>query len=78
MTARARLAHALYSVGNYPDSATTYRKLIEEYPADLTFQTGLGWALLKMGRRSEAHALFRQVLAVSPDNASAKTGLAAN
>ncbi len=78
MVARARLAHAQYSVGNYPDSATTYRKLVAEYPADLTFQTGLGWAMLKMGRRAEARTMFQQVLAVSPDNASAKAGMAVN
>lgn len=75
--ARARLAHAQYSVGNYPDSATTYRKLIEEYPAELDHQTGLGWCLLKMGRKAEARQVFAGVLAVSPDNASAKAGMAA-
>lgn len=74
--ARARLAHALYSVGNYPDSANEYRKLVEEYPAELDHQTGLGWALVKMGRKAEAKQLFAAVLAVSPDNANARQGLA--
>jgi len=74
--ARARLAHAQYSVGNYPDSANTYRKLIEEYPAELDHQTGLGWNLLKMARKAEARQVFAGVLAVSPDNASAKAGMA--
>lgn len=74
--ARARLAHAQYMVGNYPDCATTYRKLVAEYPAELDHQTGLGWALVKMGKGGEAKQLFRQVLAVSPDNASAKAGVA--
>jgi tetratricopeptide (TPR) repeat protein len=75
-TARARLAHALYSVGNYPDAATAYRKLVAEYPAVLDHQTGLGWALVRMGRRADAHRLFQAVLAVAPDNANAKAGLA--
>lgn len=75
--ARARLAHAQYSVGNYPDSASTYRKLIEEYPAELDHQTGLAWCLLRMGRKAEARQVFTGVLAVSPDNASAKAGMAA-
>jgi tetratricopeptide (TPR) repeat protein len=75
-TARARLAHALYSVGNFPDSATLYRKLVEDFPAELDYQTGLGWALLKMGRRAEARQLFAGVLAVSPDNVNAKQGMA--
>lgn len=48
--ARARLAHAYYSIGNYPDSATVYRKLVRDYPAELDHQTGLGWALARMGR----------------------------
>lgn len=74
--ARARLAYAQYMSGNYPDSATTYRKLIEEYPAELDHQTGLGWALVKMGKLSEAKQIFAQVLVVSPDNASAKAGMA--
>jgi Flp pilus assembly protein TadD len=76
-TARARLAHALYALGNYPDSAAAYRKLIADYPSVLDHQTGLGWALLRMGRRAEAHRLFQGVLAVSPDNANARAGLAA-
>jgi len=74
--ARARLAHALYAVGNYPDAATAYRKLVADYPSVLDHQTGLGWALLRMGRRAEAQRLFQTVLTVSPDNASAKAGLA--
>jgi tetratricopeptide (TPR) repeat protein len=74
--ARARLAHALYSVGNYPDAATAYRKLVAEYPSVLDYQTGLGWALLRMGRRADAQRLFQAVLAVAPDNANAKAGLA--
>jgi Flp pilus assembly protein TadD len=64
-------------VGNYPDSATTYRKLVEEYPAELDHQTGLGWAMMKMGRRAEARGMFAEVLGVSPDNASAKAGMSA-
>jgi Flp pilus assembly protein TadD len=75
--ARARLAHAPYSVGNYPDAATAYRKLVTEYPSNLDHKTGLGWALLRMGRRAEARQLFEAVLAVSPDNPNARQGLAA-
>ena len=75
-TARARLAHALYTLGNYPDSAAAYRKLVADYPSVLDHQTGLAWALLRMGRRAEAHRLFHAVLVVSPDNANAKAGLA--
>ena len=73
--ARARLAHAHYSSGNYPDAATVYRGLVADYPAELDHQTGLGWSLLKMGRSKEARQLFTLVLAVSPDNPNARQGM---
>ncbi len=74
--ARARLAHAYYSRGNYPDSATIYRGLVADYPADLDHQTGLGWALARMGRGRDAKVIFAAVLAVSPDNPNARQGMA--
>ena len=74
--ARARLAHAYYSIGNYPDSATVYRKLVRDCPAELDHQTGLGWALARMGRAGEAKKIFAEVLAVSPDNPNARQGMA--
>ncbi len=74
--ARARLAHAYYSIGNYPDSATVYRKLVKDYPGELDHQTGLGWALARMGRTAEAKKTFARVLDVSPDNPNARQGMA--
>jgi tetratricopeptide (TPR) repeat protein len=74
--ARARLAAALYALANYPDSAVVYRKLLEDFPAELDHQTGLGWCLARMGRRAEARQLFAAVLAVSPDNVNAQQGMA--
>jgi len=73
--ARARLAHAQYSQGNYPDAVSVYRRLVADYPAELDHQTGLGWALLKLGRADEARKLFEGVLEVSPDNSNAQSGL---
>ncbi len=73
--ARARLAHAYYSLGNYPDAANLYRGLIADYPGDLDHQTGLGWCLLRMGRTPDAKRVFQQVQAVSPDNPNARQGL---
>lgn len=75
-TARSRLAHAHYMVKNYPDAATVYRQLVTDYPATLDYQTGLAWALARMGRLKEAKQMFRAVLAVSPDNQNALQGLA--
>jgi Domain of unknown function (DUF932)/Tetratricopeptide repeat len=74
---RARLASAQYNLGRFPDAAVLYRKLIDDYPAMLDYQTGYGWALQRMGKRKEAEAIFRSVLAVSPDNVNAQQGLAA-
>jgi tetratricopeptide (TPR) repeat protein len=74
---RARLAAAHFNLGNYPDAAVGYRKLIEEYPGELDYQTGLGWALLRLGKREEAQKIFDFVLAVSPDNLNAREGIAA-
>ncbi len=76
-TVRARLAAAYYNLGNYPDSAAGYRKLVEEYPGELDYHTGLGWALLRLGKREEARKVFELVLSVSPDNPNAKDGMAA-
>jgi tetratricopeptide (TPR) repeat protein len=76
-TVRARLAAAHYHLGRYPDAATLYRKLIDEYPAVLDYQTGYAWALHRMGKRKEAKSVFQSVLAVSPDNVHAQQGLKA-
>lgn len=75
--ARSRLAQSFYWAANYPDAASTYRQLVADYPSDLDHRTGLGWALLRMGRTAEARQIFEGVLAVSPDNVNAKQGLAA-
>ncbi len=76
-TVRARLAASYYNSGNYPDAAGIYRKLVDAFPAELDYQTGLGWALVRMGKREEGQKLFRAVLAVSPDNLNALQGVAA-
>jgi len=76
IVARARLAQSHYELGNYPDAAVVYRSLIVDYPSDLNHQTGLGWAVARMGRIAEAKKLFMAVLAVSPDNVYAKQGMA--
>src|SRR5437016_7951382 len=75
--ALSRLGMAYYWNNNYADAVATYRRLSADYPSDLDHQTGLGWALLKMGRTAEARQLFETVLALSPDNDNAKQGLAA-
>jgi len=76
-TVRARLAAAYYNLGNFPDAAAGYRKLVEEYPGELDYQTGLGWALLRLGKIEEAQKVFGFVLSVSPDNPNARDGIVA-
>ena len=75
VSALSRLAIAQYNSGNFADATASYRKLIEGYPSDLDFKTGLGWALLKQGRTADARPFFEAVLAVSPDNLNALKGL---
>ena len=70
-------AAAYYNLGNFPDAAAGYRKLVEEYPGGLDYQTGLGWALLRLGKREEAQKIFQFVVSVSPDNPNAQEGIAA-
>lgn len=77
VTALARLGIAQYNAGNFAGAESTYRKLTEDYPSDLDYKTGLGWALLKLGKKGEARSVFEAVLSVSPDNTNAKAGIAA-
>ena len=77
VVALSRLALAYYWAGNYAEAANTYRQLSADYPSELDYRTGLAWALLKLGRSAEARQVFESVLAVSPDNVSAKQGLGA-
>lgn len=74
-TALARLGLARYNSGNYAGAESMYRKLADDYPSEMDYKTGLGWAMLKQGKNGDAKALFEAVLAVSPDNTNAKAGL---
>ncbi len=73
--ALARLGLAQYNAGNFTGAEGTYRRLSDDYPSELDYRTGLGWALLKQGKAGDGRSVLEAVLAVSPDNASAKAGL---
>ena len=75
--ATTRLAWIQYNLGRFAEAERTYRDVLTRYPSDLEMQAGLGWALLKQGRKTEAANLFQAILALSPEYATAKTGLAA-
>ncbi|MDP6418764.1 MAG: tetratricopeptide repeat protein [Candidatus Krumholzibacteria bacterium] len=76
-TALSRMASAQYQLGRYPQSETSYRKLLSLYPSDQDLHSGLGWALLMMGDKEEARKEFEGILRVSPDHLSAAQGLRA-
>jgi tetratricopeptide (TPR) repeat protein len=75
--ARTRLAQALYSLGSYDEAATVYAKLKEDYPSETVYANGVGWSLYQLGKKADAKRVFDAVLAVAPDDASAKQGKAA-
>ncbi len=77
-TANSRLALCEYNLGRYKASMNRYRKILGLYPGNLTMRLGLGWAQLKAHDQEAAGRTFAEVLRRSPNNASAKQGLAAS
>ena len=75
--ARSRMAFIFFSQGRYGDAEKTYRAVLGDYPSDMDMMLGLGWTLLRQGRRTEARRAFSDVLAIRPNNANARAGLAA-
>ncbi len=75
--ALSRLAYAYFVRKNYPKAVEYYQKVLDLYPSDLDMKTGLAWSLFYMGDKQKAETSFSEVIAVSPDNVSAKQGLLA-
>ena len=75
--ATLRLAFIQYNQERYGESKTLYKKLLASYPSDVEVRAGLGWALVKLGKKTEATSAFREVLEVSPKNVLSQQGLAA-
>ena len=76
-TVRARLAAAQYNLGDLTNQRRDIANSSTTTRPSWTTKTGLGWALLRMGKGPDARQVFQAVLAVSPDNPSAKAGVAA-
>lgn len=72
-----RMAYAQFSTQHFPAAEQTYRRLVRLYPSDIEMRAALGWAVLRMGKQAEAVELFRAVLELSPQHASAAAGLQA-
>jgi tetratricopeptide (TPR) repeat protein len=54
---------------------SSYRRAVEVSNGAQAARLGLAWTLLELGEVDDAEALFRQLLAESPDLALARTGL---
>lgn len=73
-----RLAWLSYLAGHYVAAEAHYRGALALSPQSRDAQHGLAWALLKGGRRAEAHAQFKQVVERWPELELARQGLAAS
>lgn len=75
--ARSRLAWTRYKNKQFRGAAELYAAILVQYPGDTEMRNGLGWSLLSLGRKDDAAAAFREVLAMVPKQAGATEGLAA-
>ncbi len=73
--ALSRLAFAKFSSEHFPEAEVLYRRLVQNYPSDVEMRSALGWVVLRMGKKKEAIALFKEVLELSAEHASATAGL---
>ena len=76
-TALSKLGYIEYSLLRYEPAEAAYRRALALHPGSVDLRAGLGWALLRQRRLPEAREQLERVLAVAPDHASAKEGLAA-
>jgi tetratricopeptide (TPR) repeat protein len=84
---RTNLANALdalglahFAAGRHAEAATAHRRALEAVPDSPHTQNNLGNALSALGRKEEALALFRAILAKNPreDNALVNMGVVLN
>jgi len=74
--ARSRKAYLLYQLGRYAKAESEYRAVLQQYPANVEMMAGLGWSLLKQGKRTDARDVFAGLLRVAPQHATGKAGIA--
>ncbi|HVT06359.1 MAG TPA: tetratricopeptide repeat protein [Polyangia bacterium] len=70
-----RLAFAVYSTGRFAEAEGLYRRVVARYPSDADARAGLGWSLLRQGKRPEAREQFLQAARVAPRSALVLEGL---
>lgn len=73
---QTRLAYASYMQQKYKDAVEQYGRVATLYPLDLDVALMLGWSNALAGNDSAALKCFRQMLLISPDNKSAREGVA--
>jgi tetratricopeptide (TPR) repeat protein len=71
----SRQAWTLYKRGNCAAAADLYQKVLALYPGDADMLSGLGYAQLGLGKKTQAEASFKAVLGNVPGHVSATTGL---
>lgn len=74
-TARSTLAWLEYWSGNPENAVAEFSKVLKLYPSLVDGNTGLGYALLAQGKKTEAESAFRAALKVSPYYPDALRGM---
>ena len=70
-----RLAFAVYSTGRFAEAEGLYRRVVARYPSDADARAGLGWSLLRQGKRAEAREQFLQAARTAPRSPLVLEGL---
>lgn len=70
-----RLAFAVYSAGRFAEAEGLYRRVIARYPSDADARAGLGWSLLRQGKRAEARDQFLRAARTAPRSPLVLEGL---
>jgi tetratricopeptide (TPR) repeat protein len=74
-TANYRLGLSYYYKADYTNAYKYFEKVVNLYPFDYNSSLMFGWANYQLGKTKEAEMLFKKVLLLNPDDASALEGL---
>ena len=65
----------LYNRKDYDNAAKNFEKIVNLYPMDYGSIIMLAWTRLNQGKKPDAQVLFNQAIMLSPNDASAISGL---
>jgi tetratricopeptide (TPR) repeat protein len=74
-TALYWLGVLLYNRKDYDNASRNFEKIVNLYPMDYGSVIMLGWSRYYQGKSADARVLFNQALLLSPNDASAISGL---